>query len=262
MALIIAFVNHKGGVAKTASVAALSTIYAREGFRVLMIDLDTQANLTYSFVDMGANPPSRYLYDAIRERRDLPQVAVRDNLYIVPSGLYMTLVEREMHNMRRREQVLQDLVAPVEGGYDFILLDCPPALNIITDNALAIADRLTVPMLADQNSLNGLRMLDAYLPQVRDLNAGVRVDDVFLTQYGGKTKLDKAMYEEIRSEYPSQLMKTTIHPTVRVRESVCALKSVVEYAPECSAAVDYESLAVEYAQRLNGMGEAPVNASY
>ena len=253
MALIIAFANHKGGVAKTASVAALGTIFAREGFRVLMVDLDTQANLTYSFIDMATNAPSRFLYDAIRERKDLPQVAVRDNLYIVPSGLYMTIVEREMQNMRRKELVLHDLIMPIEGNYDLILLDCPPALNNITDNALIIADRLSVPVLADQLSYNGLKMIETYLPQLADLNPDIRINDIFFTMYGGRTNLDGTLYKVIHDEFPEQTMETKIHATVRVKESVSALMSIVEYAPRCTAAKDYEDLAKELADRLNKM---------
>lgn len=250
MALIIAFTNHKGGVAKTSSVGALASIYAREGSRVLMVDLDTQANLTYSFIDMVKAPPARFIYDAIRDRRDLPQVAVRDNLYIVPSGLYMTIVEAEMHNMRRREYILQDLVWPVEKNYDLIFLDCPPALNIITDNALVIADRLTVPMNADQFSYNGLGMMKGYLDRIRDLNEKIRIDDIFFTRYSAATKLARATREQVEKEYPEETMKTVIRPTVRVQEAVSYCQSVVDYAPDCSAARDYEALAVEYAGRL------------
>lgn len=251
MALIIAFANHKGGVAKTTSVGALGTLLAHSGLRVLMVDLDTQANLTYSFIDMQSHPPGRYVYDAIRERKNLPQVAVKDRLYVVPSGLEMTLVEAEMEHMRRREYILEDLVAPVEDKYDIILLDCPPALNIVTLNALVIADRLTVPMNTDQLSYYGLKMMKAYVESLSDLNPELRIDDVFFTKYNASTRLARRWEQTIREEFPEETMVSVIRQNVKVQEAVSELRSVVDYAPESNGARDYVQFAAEYAERLN-----------
>lgn len=252
MAIIIAFANHKGGVAKTSSVAALATIFASSGYRTLMVDLDTQANLTYSFINVDENPPARFIYDAIRERRNLPQAAVKENLYLVPSGLEMTLVEEEMHFMKRREYVLQDLVVPVEDKYDIVMIDCPPALNILTQNAFVIADRLTVPINADQMSYNGLKMMKAYVGTLSDLNPGLRIDDVFFTRVNPSTNLTGAWSKAIGEEFREEKMDAFVRQCVKVQEAASYFKSVVDYSPRCNAAEDYRRLAEEYARRLSG----------
>lgn len=251
MALIIAFANHKGGVAKTTSVGALGVIFAEEGYRVLMVDLDAQANLTYSFVDTAKKMPTRFVYDAIRERRDIPRFAVKDRLYIAPSGLEMTLVEGEMTNMRRREYILTDLLRPVEGNYDFILLDCPPSLQNATQNALAVADRLAVPVTADQFSYNGLKMMQAFVESMRDLNPRLRINDVFFTRYNPATNLARSSREAIEAEFPQETFRTVIRQTVKTQEASSMFMNVVDYSPKCSAALDYRDLAREYGERLN-----------
>ena len=251
MALIIAMANHKGGVAKTASVAALGTVFASGGNRVLMVDLDTQANLTYSFIDMQGRPPARYIYDAVRSRTALPQVAVRENLYIVPSGLEMTLVETEMYAMRRREYILRDLLEPVADDYDIILLDCPPSLSVMTTNALTVADRVCVPLVADQLSYYGLKMMKAYVESLRDLNSSLKVSDVFFTRFDVREKLARTWEQAIRAEFGGTVMDTVIRKNVKVGEAVSSLMSVVEYMPDSAGARDYRQLAVELVARIN-----------
>jgi len=249
MALVICIANHKGGVAKTASVAALGTVYAAAGQRVLMVDLDTQANLTYSFVDMSNGAPSRYMHDAISERRGLPRVAVRENLYLAPSGLEMTLIETAMYSMRRREYVLCDLLAPVRDSYDVILVDCPPSLSILTTNALAACDRVTVPVVADQLSYYGLKMMKAYVESLRDINASLRIDDIFITRFDARERLARRWESALREEFGDVVMKAMVRRNVKVGEAVSSLNSVVEYCPSCAGAMDYVELARELSAR-------------
>lgn len=121
-AKIIAVANHKGGVGKTASVAAIGAILASKKKKVLLVDLDTQANLTRHFME---DIPSRIIYHAIRERKDLPIYQIRENLDIVPSGLDMAGIEIDMTSMRQRENIISNLLEPFRNRYDFILMDCP-----------------------------------------------------------------------------------------------------------------------------------------
>lgn len=248
--MVIAVANHKGGVAKTTSVGALASIFADAGNRVLMVDLDTQANLTYSFVDVGKEPPARYIFDAIRERRGLPRVSVKENLYLVPSGLEMAIVEAGMYSMRRREYILQDLLRPVVDDYDMVFLDCPPSLSMMTTNALTAADRVTVPMNADQLSYYGLKMMKAYVEDMRDLNPSLRIDDVFFTRFDSREKLTRRWEEAIRTEFPDEVMDSVIRKNVRVSEAVSSYRSVVDYMPDSAGARDYAALAHEYIARL------------
>lgn len=250
MAVIIAVTNHKGGVAKTSSVSAIGSIFAASGNKVLMLDLDTQANLTYSFIDPAAGLPERCLFDAVRERRDLPQVCIKENLYIVPCGLEMALVESDMFNAKRREYILQDLIRPVAGQYDVIFLDCPPSLGIMTLNALTIADRVLVPMHADQLSYYGLKMMVGYLELQHDLNPDLRVDDIFFTHYDSREKQTKNVEALVREEFGDAVLKSVIRKNVSIGEAVTNLCSVIDYKPDSNGAQDYLSLAKELKGRL------------
>ena len=155
-AKIIAVVNHKGGVGKTASVVSIGAILAARGKKVLLVDLDTQANLTMHFLE---DIPSRIIYHAIQERANLPIVPIRENLDLVPSGLDMAGIVSVMTNMRRREYIIKDLLEPYKNRYDYIFMDCPPNLELITTNALTAATKMLVPMKADLCRITASRCL-------------------------------------------------------------------------------------------------------
>lgn len=251
MSLNIAFANHKGGVAKTTSVAALGTIFAESGYRVLMIDLDAQGSLTHTFVDPSKTEVSRFLFDAIRERKSLPRIAVRNNLYLCPNELEMAFVEGEWINMRRREYVLQDLILPIEKDYDLILFDCPPAFLNATLNALVVADRLCVPVFADQYSFDGIEAIINHLQRVADVVPHIKINDIFFTRFNGATNMAKTALELFRTKFPDELMNTVVRHSVKAQEAVCSFQSVVEYNPSCTVSEDYYSLAKELSERIN-----------
>lgn len=253
MAIVVAFANHKGGVGKTASVAALGTAFANAGYRVLMVDLDTQANLTYQFIGVDEKKqPERFIYNAIRERKNLPQVALKENLYICPSGLEMTLVETEMYNMRLREFVLQDLIRPLDDKYDFILLDCPPSLGIMTTNALIFADRVVVPMKADLPSYYGLKMMAAFVESLSDINRNLAINDIFFNFYDQQLRLTRSSEAQIREEYGDAVMKSAVRRNVKVSEAYADLKSVIDSNPESAGARDYLAVSKELLGRICG----------
>ena len=248
--MIIAVVNHKGGVAKTATVSALGYLLSSSGAKTLMLDLDTQANLTYSVLDMEANTPNRFIFDSIQERKNLPQVAVSENLYLSPSGLEMTLIESQMQSYRRREYVLKDLLADVRRRYDFIVLDCPPSLNLLTTNALAACDRVLVPMQVDQLSYYGLKMLKAYIESINDINRGLQIDDILFTFYDKRERLTRQCEAQIREEFGDKVLKSTIRRAVKVKESIANHCSVVKYDAASPVSQDYLNFANELMERL------------
>lgn len=251
MAIIIVVANHKGGIGKSTSVGTLGTIFAANGNKVLMVDLDTQANLTYSFIDIETSEIERHIYDAISERKGLPQISVKENLYLVPSGLEMTLCESAMYNMRRREYILQDLIRPIESKYDIIIFDCPPSLGLLTTNALTIADRLIIPMTADQLSYYGLKMMKAYIESMSDMNENLHINDVFFTMYDGREKVQKKWEPLIREEFGEIVMQNTIRRNVKTKEAVSAFCSIVDYMPDSPGAIDYMNVAKELMNRIN-----------
>jgi chromosome partitioning protein len=123
---ILAFCNHKGGVGKTTSVVSIGSVLAQKGYKVLLIDMDAQANLTFALTD---GEESRSTYNALKERKDIPQIAVTDNLYLCPSSLDLAAIEAEIAGTIGRERALERALAPLRGCYDFILIDCAPSLG-------------------------------------------------------------------------------------------------------------------------------------
>lgn len=255
MGKVIAVAIHKGGVAKTTSVSALASIFAAGGNRVLMVDLDTQASLTYSYFNPGSEMPGRFVYQAIRERKDLPQVQLSENLFIAPSGLEMCAVEREMNFSRRNDFIVQDLIRPVRGDYDVIFLDCPPSLGILTENAVTCCDRIVVPMTADPLSYYGLKMFESFCDECRTrdcLNPGAEIHDIFFTMFNPQARLSRAIEEQIRGSFGDKVLRTAIHRNIAVSEAATSFRSLIDYKPECRAAQDYVSLASELFERIWG----------
>jgi len=249
MGIIIAVANAKGGVGKTTTVSALSSVLAAGGARVLMVDLDLQANLTYSFLDMFSDSvrlPDRYLFDAISERRRLPVHRLSERLHIVPSGIQMTRVEKAMYNMSHREEIVRDLLKPVLDDYDFIFLDCPPALSLLTENALMVADRVMVPIMSDKLSYLGLKEIKTFIEQeVNTFRPQLRISEIFFNMYENRTRLSREWETLICEEFADTVMETRVRRDTKLREAVTACMSINEYAPDSPGAESYTRLARE-----------------
>ena len=156
MGKVIAIANHKGGVGKTTSVAAIGAILSEMGKRVLLIDLDAQANLTSSLL---REEQESTIYRALRGDEALPVVKAKENLYLVPSSLELAGIELEHSGRMSREFIIKELIEPVLPEYDYILLDCPPSLGLITINALTASQYLYIPLTAEALPSKGLTML-------------------------------------------------------------------------------------------------------
>lgn len=238
---IVAFANHKGGVGKTASVANVSSILASCGKKVLMIDLDAQANLTLSFL---SEIPGRTIYNAMIDRKDMPVYSIKENLDITPSSLEMIDIDHKIMP-RRIENILSDLVKKYKNRYDYIILDCPPSLGLLTINALTIADKLCVPMLADKMSMIGVDMLkDFCANEMQELNPGIHIDHIFITQYL-KSNLAKSVEEQMRADYGKAVAQTIIRQNTAIKEAGVELKDIVTYSPDSNGAQDYMALVCE-----------------
>lgn len=243
-------INQKGGVSKSTSVSCFGFLAAASGAHVLMCDLDPQSSLTYSYIDPGRTLSERCLSEAVLDRRNIPVVNVRRGLDLVPDSLRMVMSVESMYSQRRREFILVDLLKPVAQDYDLIFIDCPPSLGLLTVNALAIADRVMVPTRADQLSYYGLQMLYSFIGGLKDINPGIRVDDVFFTFYDNRMRLTKAVEALIRGEFGDVVMKCVIHRGVALSEPVADLKTVFEYKPDCRVAEDYRLVFEELMQRM------------
>ena len=255
MAVNVVFVNHKGGVGKTAAVANVGSVIAEAGWDVLLIDFDPQSNLTYQFLGADSSVPgypTRFIYHALQEQRNLPQVSVKEHLYLAPNALPMCLTEGMMYAKRSNEFILADLLKPISSRYDFILIDCPPSLGIFTTNALAVANRLVVPMKADYPTYYGLKMLKAYVEDCRKINHSLKIDDIFFNYFDPQTKQTRLVYERVKEEFGDELLETNIRRNVRISDSYFMLKAAADVFPDCPGVYGYKCLTKELLERICG----------
>lgn len=247
MTRVISFANHKGGVGKTTSTAAVGSCLAEAGYKTLLIDLDGQQNLTSHY--LCENDERLSVFDSLVKGVALPVVPVKDNLSLVPSSLEMAGAEISMVNMIAREQVLRSLLEPLKGQYDYILLDCPPSLGIITTNAVLASTDILVPMTPELLPLKGMRMLDDFISSLKRVKADVRISGIFLTRYNNR-KLNRAVDDAIAQFYPGIAFETRIRENITVAESAGGLGSVIDYDPSSNGAQDYRKLTAEIIRRL------------
>ena len=245
MAKVISLANHKGGVGKTASVSAIGSILASQGKKVLLVDLNTQANLTRCHID---GFPKRIVYHALKEKKDLPIVKVGKNLDIVPSGLEMAGIELEISGAMQRESILKKLLSPILGKYDYVILDCPPSLGLITINALVASDFLFVPMLPDTMSYYGLGMIDNICTLVQELNPDIQINGIFFTKYDTRVGLTSAIEEMVRETYGPRVFQTKIRINTKIGEAPMFHKNILEYEPDGKSVNEYKALIEEMLQ--------------
>ena len=246
MSKIIAIANHKGGVGKTTSVASIGSVLANKGKRVLLVDLDAQANLTSSYL---ATEQEQTIYDSLKGDIDLPVVNLRENLDIVCSSLEMAGVELELSSRMSREFILKDLLEPVQERYDYILLDCPPSLGLVTLNALTASTSLYIPLTAEALPSKGLKMLTDILQMVKKrLNPTIALDGVIITRWEN-SKLSKMVEEKLRSSFGTAVFNTKIRKNVAIAEAPLFSKDIITYAPDSNGAKDYQSLTEEIIER-------------
>ena len=242
MSRIIAVANHKGGVGKTTSVGSIGSILATKGKRTLLIDLDAQANLTTTFL---TEEPEQTIYNALKGEVALPVIPLRENLSIVASTLDMAGVELDLSSRISREYILSKLLKPVVGEYDYILLDCPPSLGLVTINALVAARELFIPLTAEALPSRGLAKLTNILQMVREnLNDDITLSGVIITRWEN-TNLSKMVEAQLRETFGETIFHTKIRKNVSIAEAPLYAKDVVSYAPESNGAKDYRVLTEE-----------------
>jgi chromosome partitioning protein len=249
LARVIAFANQKGGVAKTTSTLNLAVALREQGLRVLVVDLDPQGNLTMS---QGLNPDSieRSMFDVLVHRLPISEVIHQREVDLAVSSIDLAGAELALSSQIGRERALEKSLAPVKGGYDYVLIDTPPSLGLLTINALVAADGVIVPVQCEYLSLRGLVQLENTLSMIREnLNPEVRIIGILPTMFDGRTLHSKEAVEILTENFGPLVFNTRIRKTVRYAEAPVKGSSVLKYDPRGPAADAYRDLAKEV---LNG----------
>lgn len=237
---IIAVTNHKGGVGKTTSVASLGVALSQLGRRVLLIDLDPQGNLSQT---LSVPQTGRTLYEALREEKDLPLVDVRPGLSVCPSSIDLVSMDLEIGDRPGRQTILRRLLSPL--GFDYILLDCPPSLGLLTINALTASTEVFVPLTPEALPAKGLGTLLDIIQRTREgLNPDLHLGGIIITRYQ-RRKINRIVEESLRENFGDLVFKTKIRENVDISEAPLQGKDIYSYSPRSIGASDYRDLALE-----------------
>ena len=249
MGRVISFANQKGGVAKTTTTLNLGVALAEQNLRVLLCDLDPQGNLTMS---QGLNPDTieRSMFDVLVHRLPLQEVIHHIEVDIAVSSIDLAGAELALSSMIGRERALEKAIAPVRDSYDYVLIDTPPSLGLLTINALVASNGVIVPVQCEYLSLRGLVQLENTLSMIREnLNPEVGIEGILPTMFDSRTLHSREAVEILQENFGDLVFDTKIKKTVRYAEAPVKGTSVLKYDPSGSAAQAYRDLAKEV---LNG----------
>jgi len=252
MTRILAIANQKGGVGKTTTSVNLAASLAQKGRRVLVVDMDPQANAT-SGLGMPRGSVQEGIYEALvldRPLRELTQLTEVDGLYLVPATRELAGAEIELVGVEAREQRLKRSLSAVTDKYDYIVLDCPPSLGLLTLNALVAASSIVIPMQCEYYALEGLSRLVETMEQVRNAyNPTLDLAGIVLTMVDPRMNLTQQVAEEVRTHFPDKVYTTSIPRNVRLSEAPSHGKPICLYDVRSSGSQSYLALAQELLHR-------------
>jgi chromosome partitioning protein len=249
---VIAILNQKGGVGKTTTAINLAAYLSKAGHSVLVADLDPQGNST-SGLGIDKQKLSMTLYDVLFSRAEAQQVIhkIGPKLFVAPSNANLAGAEVEMVNLAGRELMLRNTLAKFD--YDYILIDCPPSLGLLTVNALAAANSVLVPVQAEYYALEGLSQLLSVIQQVRQaLNPNLDILGVLITLYDSRNSLSEQVKKELENYFGAKLFKTIVPRNVRLAEAPSFGKTIIEHDKWSKGARAYKALAKEVEDRTIG----------
>lgn len=239
MSKVISISNHKGGVGKTTSAINIGAGLNRLKKKVLLIDLDPQANLTES---LGIFNPEKTIYGALRNKYKIQPLEVLKGLDVIPSTLDLSGAEIELSIEANRKYILQELIEPLRAYYDYIIIDCPPSLGLLTINALTGADMVFIPLQAQYLALQGLTKLISVVDKIKTDLDGVRV---FITLYDNRKVLHRDIAIAVESHFKGKVFKTKVRDNIALAEAPAEGLDIFRYSPISHGAEDYLSLCRE-----------------
>ena len=249
MGKIISIANQKGGVGKTTTSINLSTILAKKGRKVLMIDADPQGNAS-SGVGVGREDIELSIYDVLINDTEIPDVVKKTNvknLSLCPSNINLAGAEVELVSMMSREQRLKEKLDEVKEDYDFIIIDCPPSLGLITLNAFTASDSVLIPVQCEYYALEGLgQLLNTINLVKKHLNKDIEIEGALLTMYDIRTNLSNQVVKEVKRYFNEKVYKTVIPRNVRLSEAPSYGMPISMYDPRSKGAKSYEKFVKEF----------------
>ena len=247
MGIVISLLNHKGGVGKTTSCINIGAALAQLGKKVLLIDLDPQANLTLA---LGIPRQRISIYEALRGEGDLQPYKVKPGLDVITSSLDLSGAEMELINEAGREYILREMLTPITPMYDFVLIDCPPSLGLLTLNALTSSQGVVIPLQTEFLAMQGLTKIKQVIDKVKvRLNKTLDITGVMATMYDSRRVLNRDVVETIHKYFGERVFKTYIRENVALAEAPAQRKDIYAYSPNSNGAKDYLHLAEELIER-------------
>ncbi|MGF7431896.1 ParA family protein [Thermoanaerobacterium thermosaccharolyticum] len=241
--MIISIANQKGGVGKTTTTLNLGVALTKLNKKVLMIDMDPQASLTIS---LGIEPTElkQTIYNALIEETDIKNVILySDLLYFIPSTIDLSAAELELVSEIGRESKLHDLLENIKDSFDYIIIDCPPSLGLLTVNALVASNAVIVPMSPEYLALRGFGLLQQTIAKVKKLNKSIELMGVLVTMFDGRTSHHKEILTELKNKYP--VFESVIKKSVKFPDAVLAGQSIIDFDESFDGAEAYKNLAEE-----------------
>lgn len=245
MTRIIALVNQKGGVGKTTSTINIGAALAETGRRVLLVDLDPQGNLTVS-LGIKAHEIDHTLYEVLKGDATATQATFKGRYDTLPSDIRLSAAELELSSLPGREMILKEALQEVKENYDYILIDCPPSLGIITLNGLTAAQEIFIPLQAEFLALNGMAQLLTTIKAVQKrINPQLEISGIITTLYDNRKNLNKEVVEKIKEYFPEKVFDTLIRDNVALAEAPSFGQDIFTYKPDSNGAEDYKNLSKE-----------------